>query len=332
MRRFRVYLYCWLFAFGLTQGLALAASGRPRVVLLAPNGPRAWPAAERRMEAELTELGVDVLAVRDRANNDSSLRRYSAQYGAIAAVQILRRGNDGIIRVWLRDGEGDSGEFVQRSVNLRSGDVVNLAVLPITEAVYGKAQPIIAAGPNVHRYEPPPQGGVYHFRSEMRYAARVGVGPWFSGADTTPAVNTVLGVRAHWFGALAFQAEGLVHSLAHRVETSRGVGELRLWGARGYALYEPFPRSSVSLGFGPGVGVFWAVPRFLRTGAETHMGSFLSFRGELASPLVPFVDVVFVFGINYAMSKVPSDSLRDEGAPLMRTGLDSMVAVDWHWE
>jgi hypothetical protein len=371
MRPPRVLLRSCVCAIGVLLLGSVAFAGPTRVVVMGTDGPKGWAAAERRLIAELGAMGVDVVALPDREGADRELPQYARDYGALAAVQVLRRGDNGVIRIWAR-GVGDQpGEFRHRSVNLRNPDVVSLAVLPVVEFVFDRVEEIPApklrsapatnAQPSQPARLPPPSeaeaepGGssrpvlpdewakrlgapvfgppvVYHVRSDMRYATRLGGGPWFSGGNTTPAVNVVLGLRAHWVRLLAVEAEAFVQPIAHRIDAIGGVGTLRLFGVRAHALYEPWPRSDVHLGIGPGAGLYLLDAALPYESAAGRNGAFVSLRAQIASALMPFFDVVFAFSANRSLVRVAGYSLRAPDAALMRNGLDSMIAIDWHWQ
>lgn len=344
------------------HALALTAwAGSARVVVVGTEEPGAWAAAERRLIAEFAELGVDVVLLPGREGVVRELPQYAANYGAVAAVQVLRRGDNGVVRFWAPGAGDERGEFRHISVSLRNPDVVNLAVLPVREFVYERVEAMPdaeawrlaqhaatrvdnAPAVQARTFPVPPDWATrlgapvvgppvrYHVRSQMRYAARVGGGPWFSGAGTTPAVNVVLGLRAHWFELFSFEAEAFMQPVPHRVEAVGGSGDLRMFGGRGHVLYEPWPNSDVSLGFGPGAGYFVVLPSFPYEVANSRSSGFMSFRTQLASPLMPYFDVVFTFEVNRAWVPIAGYSLTKPKEDLMRVGMDSMVAVDWHWQ
>jgi hypothetical protein len=166
----------------------------------------------------------------------------------------------------------------------------------------------------------------------MKHALRLGVGPWFSQAETTPAVNVALGFRGHWFQLFAFEVEGFVHAIAHHIEGATGVDTLRLSGARAHVLLEPWPKSNVSLGIGPGLGVLRLDPRVAGDWEPALASPLFTLRAELAAALAPEVDVLFVLTHSHATRKLAGYSPRAPDSPLLASGIDAMLAVEWHLE
>lgn len=314
------------------------ATTRAQVALVKTEGSHAWLAAERRLIAELGAMGVKVLILPGRNASDPALRERAQLQGARVALQVLRQGNDGVIRFWSQGGDSPKGEFRHISVNLRNPDVVSLAVLPVADFVFLRTVEI--PGPSAPERGssargPRPVDGAFlpwRLRSEMHYAARAGAGPWFSGADTTPAVNLVLGVRAHWFRLFACEAEAFGQAIAHKVNVANGVGELNLLGARAHFLYEPWPTSDVSFGIGPGLGYLWRVYHAPGESRQLDSAPVASLRAQLASALLPSIDVVFAFTVSDALTPIYSRSIEHPTGSMLRTGLDSMIGIDWHWQ
>jgi hypothetical protein len=166
----------------------------------------------------------------------------------------------------------------------------------------------------------------------MKHALRLGAGPWFSQAETTPAVNVALGFRGHWFQFFAFELEGFIHAIAHRVEGPTGVDTLQLSGARAHFLLEPWPRSNVSLGIGPGLGVLRLDPHIAGEPQAALASPLFTLRAELAAALAPSVDVLFVLTHSHATRKLAGYSPRAPNSPLLASGIDAMLAVEWHLE
>lgn len=368
-RRLRGWVACWVFAclVAFTHG-AFAAH---KVVLVRTKGPKSWPAAEQRLSAELDEVGrsegLRVIALGARAEPVPDLSRYAREYGAIAVLQVLRQGDRGMIRIWLERPPGQQSGYAHAALSLRNREVVSEAVMPVVELVNGQLQawqvvvPVVTEDDDLDStdaetgststptVEPKPGGASmpprsigapvygppvrYHVRSERRHALRLGAGPWFSGAETTPAIQIGLGVRAHWFRLWSLEPEVFVHSLPHRVRAEQGTGQLRILGGRCHWMFEPWSASTVSFGLGPGVG-FAFVERegdaLMDTASATT--SLISARAHLASALMPFFDVLFVWTASHALSDVRAGAAAQPEARLMDLAVDAMLALDWHFD
>lgn len=328
------------------------AHAAPKSVVLVPTrGAKAWLAAERRLEAELRAIGFRLIVRESLTAADHELPRHAQAFDAVAALQVLREDEDGLIRVWLeRDAKGRGG-FRHVRVNLRGPEVVTHAVLPIVELVYTHAQPLPALesakaaegkGDAEQRLPPSPlQLGApvwgppvrYHVRSEMLHALRLGVGPWFSGGESSPAINVVLGMRGHYLRLLSVEPELFIHGVEHRVQLTEGVvGELATVGGRFHAVLEPWPKSSVSVGIGPGIGLAWVRPDFPGADVDSELAVLLSGRAELASALAPYLDVLFIVTVSSDLTDTPSYAEGQSRAELFRSVVDAQLAVDWHWE
>ncbi len=324
-----------------------AAAEQQSVVVVSTIGPKAWAAAQARLTAELRLVGLEIIEIGGRRDVDHELARHASAFHAIASLQVLRDGDAGLIRVWLERGEDEAGGYRHVRVNLRNTEVVSQAVLPVVELVYARS----VQRASRRRAQPPHQGVVvntdpkkkygapvvgppirYHVRSEMRYAVRAGFGPWFSGAQTTPAISFSGGLRAHWFQYWSLQPELFAHAFRHQSDTLRGVLQLNAFGGRVHALLEPWPRSNVSLGIGPGVGLLWVTTADPFGQATLRSSPLLSARAEIASALAPFVDVLFMVSVGYATAELPSGSLLASGQQMMRPSMDTMLAADWHWQ
>jgi hypothetical protein len=352
MRKLPALLCCLL----LLSGRARAAT--ETVVLVGTIGSKAWAAAENRLAAELRAIGFELIVLGERTDSDHELARHAAAFGAIAAAQVMRSGDQGVIRVWLERAADYSGGYSHVSVNLRNPEVVSHAVLPVVELVFERSaqlgqltrpDPSEAEGAKGTRLSTPsappkalarrrlgaPVWGPpvrYHVRSDRRHALRVGVGPWFSGADTTPAVHVTVGLRAHWFEYWSIEPELFIHGPVHHVDSGLGPGDLNFLGGRAHAMFEPWPKSNVSFGIGPGLGLVWVDPELPGPDPEASVVGVLSGRMAIASAVIPFVDVLFILTVGHAASGVASFAAERPSATLMRPAIDSMLAVDWHFD
>ncbi len=339
-----------LLALACVLTLVLPArAAQPSVVLVPTEGAKSWIAAERRLSAELSAAGLRVLRIPPTDRADLELPRHATAFGAVGAVQVLRDGEFGVIRVWLERDESRGAGYRHIRINLRGPEVVSHAVLPVVELLFIRsidvpkvttsktAHPTPASrskAPGKRQLGAPVWGPPirYHVRSDMKYAGRLGLGPWFSGAGTTPAINVGLGVRAHWFELWSFEPEAVVHFVAHGVEVGGGVGSLPLVGFRAHWLFEPWPKSSVSLGIGPGVGVVLMRLEHPSYQADSQWAHLLSGRVELASALAPYVDVLFLATLSYDWARTVSYSERTTDARMFQPSLDAQLALDWHWQ
>ncbi len=337
LRTCLLVLACW---FTLA---APARAAESTVCIVPTEGPKGWLAAERRLTAELRATGLRVLVLPAREGPDHELARHAAAFGAIASVQVLREGEFGVIRVWLERDASRGAGFRHVRVNLRGPEVVSHAVLPVVELVYLRSIEVPKLEPDANAKRRPPgrrQLGApvwgppvrYHVRSDMMYAARLGVGPWFAGAETTPAINVGLGLRAHWFTFWSLEPELFMHAVAHGVQVPTGVGTLPVFGARAHWLFEPWPKSSVSVGIGPGLGTALVRSDLPRRKADPQQAYLLSGRAEIASALAPYVDVLFLFTFSYDLAETPSFTEQRALAHMFRPALDAQLALDWHWQ
>lgn len=326
-----------------------AHAAPPSVVLVPTQGSKAWLSAERRLSAELNAMGFQLIVMPPLEAADHELARHATAFAAVAAVQALREGQEGLIRVWLsRETKAAQGGFRHVRVNLRGPEVVTHAVLPIVELVYTHAYPLPALAVESSDVEsttalPPgplqlgaPVWGPpvrYHVRSEMLHAFRLGVGPWFSGGESSPAINLVVGMRGHYLRYWSIEPELFVHGLSHRVQVDDGViADWPLVGGRVHLLFEPWPRSTVSLGFGPGLGAAWLRPRIAGSELPEQLAVLLSGRTEVASALAPYLDVLFIVTLSTDLASTPSLARARPDATLFRPAIDAQLAVDWHWE
>src|SRR5690606_32816295 len=89
---------------------------------------------------ELRSLEMDVVSESIVRQVDERLPGRAQEYGAFVAVQVLRNGDRGLVRLWFAaQGELPSG-YQHVEVNLRNPEVVSRAVLPTVEAIYDRAR------------------------------------------------------------------------------------------------------------------------------------------------------------------------------------------------
>jgi hypothetical protein len=348
-------LLLWCASFLLFARVA-GAEPSQTVVVVQTKGARAWHAAERRLLAELQAMGMRLIQLRYQRELDKELPKYAKEYGALASLQVLRNGEQGVIRIWLEaDGDLRAG-YRHISVNLRNPDVVSYAVLPAVELVYTRSVQLrIPKGPakvasqtatsaetsdeaaesklpskkaiGAPVWGPPVR---YHVRSEMPRALRFATGPWFSGAENTPAFQVSFGYREHFAKRFSVEGEVFIHAVEHRVATPGGVGHRSVFGGRAHLMFEPWPKSAVSVGVGPGVGIARVAADFPANSPATQYPTLVSGRAQIASATAPFVDFLFAVTISHSLSSVVGESVTDPGARLMRPSVDAMLGLDWH--
>lgn len=223
------------------------------MVLVETTGELEWQSAERRLTAELLEAGQSVTLLRSATGLDAALPSYARRFDAEAVIQIVRREEEGIVRVWLSDARRVSGEFRHVVVDLRGADVISEATLPTVELVLNAPREL-AREPT----PPPPRPRVANYgqaRSSSHFAARTTAGVLFPGGGASPSADLTLGLRLGVLSWLSLDVEAFAEPAYSTVTVGDSRYRLGVSGARGLLVFEPWSRAPVSIGGALGAGM-----------------------------------------------------------------------------
>src|SRR5690606_18402390 len=202
------------------------------VVLVRTRGPAGWVVAERRLAAELRSLQMDVVSESIVREVDERLPGRAQEYRAFVAVQVLRNGDRGLVRLWFA-AQGDLHSGYQHvEVNLRNPEVVSRAVLPTVEAIYDRAR---ISRVEVNRQEEETEGDeteevclMADVDCRPRLSLRLGAGPWIVTASEVTAFAGVIGARSRLWSPLALDYE-LTYQLLSGAEVPKRLTTILLF-------------------------------------------------------------------------------------------------------
>lgn len=290
------------------------------VVLVRTRGPSAWLAAERRLAAELESLELDVIAEPSVRQVDPLLPERAQRHGAFVAVQVMRNGDRGVVRLWFAHQAHQANGYQHVELNLRNPDVVSRAVLPTVEAIYDRAR-ISRVEDMVSDEEADDAvddeeclyAGV---DCRPRLSLRLGAGPWVVTASSVTSFAGVLGGRSRIWSGIALDYELTYQRLggAEEVAPSRGMALLR-----SHVLADVWTRKGRGLALGVGAGAVGGAASSEPNGVHP----LLSTRAVLYARASERLDVVFAASAARAFG-VPDD------VPRRGYFADVMLALDWH--
>lgn len=319
------------------------------VVVVPTQGPQAWPIAENRLVAELRASGIDIVLFPAKPASDRKLPGYVALRNSVAAIQVQRELQRGIVRIWLTSPDGSPGRFVHVRIDLRGANVVSRAVLTSVELVFAQVQkfvqPPVLDGPPAetppsqvqrtaeNRPSNSPAEAPRKSRAETSVIPRFGAGPSFTEGEA--AVNFSLGAQLRLTPGWFLSTEATFQPVPHELNTEAGGdATVLLAGARGFLMFEQWSRAEISAGVGVGGGLTLGWSSIDGENDDAAATPVVSIRAQLATLLAANFDAAFVLTASYGVPGITvqkSDLPRDETL-LLRPSIDAMLALDWLWQ
>lgn len=314
-------LCCCIPLTARAEGAVEVGEPSPHVVLLETTGSHAWFAAQQRLAAELQAVGMRLTLLRAANQLDPRLPRYAQAFDAVAAVQVLRLGDSGVVRLWLSRRGKRPGGYRHIRVNLRGPDVVSRAVLLAVEVIFSRAlepemrrssEPVV--GPSALSL--PPRPAVLGFLW--------GGGPSWVDVRTNPGWIHTVGASVRLLPQLALQAEWSLSLTRQQLEISDGSKPaLRMQRVGLMSVWHPWPQSAPRSGLGLGLAVARLDPAEPRLEARA-LAPMFTFRTQHVFRFTERVGVLLASTASLGLGNPVV------GGSVLRPGVDLFLGLDWN--
>jgi hypothetical protein len=328
----------------LTARAAPTEVGQPAPVVVVARSGDAQARLVRRIEAELSASGFDVVEVERAhgAEEPSELFALARSNEAVAAVSLVEGARD-LVAVWLVDRV--TGKTSMREVAPGGAeDPDEVVAVRVVELLQASLLETVAPHPSRGEVEPPDVVAalvepVRSVRPAMvAPRAWVGAGPWVAG--TPGGIGVVGGAAVE--GGTAFGRRrifgvgaGLHGSfLRSRIATEPGTVVVGLGIARVHAYAWPMPARRVSPGFGLGVGLLLAWAHGEPTGptpgrVTATVAALPSAAGDLAVRLTDTLRLRLGIRIGIALPELVVAVQGQRAATGGRPWTDGVIALEW---
>jgi len=320
-----------------------------RVVILRSSlDVEALPEVERRVAAELSNLGLKVVSVPCRTSDlNGQLAEMGGQavaHRALASIRVFRGKGHQVVQAWIYDSVTGKMVFRQLLLQREKGpDAMASAALQVVELLHAsllevrmrrRREAARDAPPIVHkmvaaRLDGPPRG-------PGRWSIRGGLWNAWSLGQAGSAGGVSLGMSWRPVGWLSLGGEVFAPWISSRVGDHRGTAQVTALMLRGVGWIEPFNRARVSPGLGVGagsllVGASGQAMAPNRAQTDWKAVALLSLSARLALRVSPSIRVLTAVVVDISFPEVAVLFGEDIVARIGRPLLAAALALEWSW-